>query len=164
LTAVPSHKPATLAFGAAPGFLCAATAYAWAAKINAVWKGFGEATFSRAADPKTGRPYTIEKDGFRLLHIENHQRQDHLFELKHGVNGLKECMRSTNCFEEMILYASASDPPWANAMGGTALARVTLNNLDSRQVGSLASFLFTRNLPHVRECLFPSRVLIPPPV
>jgi hypothetical protein len=89
-----------------------------------VWKGFGEATFSRAADPKTGRPYTIEKDGFRLLHIENHQRQDHLFELKHGVNGLKECMRSTNCFEEMILYASASDPPWANAMGGTALARV----------------------------------------
>jgi hypothetical protein len=59
-----------------------------------VWKGFGEATFSRAADPKTGRPYTIEKDGFRLLHIENHQRQDHLFERKHGVNGLKECMRA----------------------------------------------------------------------
>ena len=66
-------------------------------------------------------------------------------------------MRSTNCFEEMILYASASDPPWANAMGGMALARVTLNNVDSRQVGSLARFLFTRDLPHVREtaeCLF----------
>jgi len=34
-----------------------------------VWKGFGEATFSRAADPKTGQPYTIEKDGFRAFFI-----------------------------------------------------------------------------------------------
>lgn len=30
-----------------------------------VWSGFGQATFSRAADPKTGEPYTIEKSGFR---------------------------------------------------------------------------------------------------
>ena len=30
-----------------------------------VWKGFGPATFARAADPATGRPYTIDKDGFR---------------------------------------------------------------------------------------------------
>jgi hypothetical protein len=77
--------------------------HAWAAKINAVGKKFGEASFSRAADPKTGRPYTIEKRWVpRLLHIENHQRQDHLFEQKHDVNGLKECMRSTSCFEKMI--------------------------------------------------------------
>ena len=32
-----------------------------------VWKGFGKATFSRAADPATGRPYTVEKDGFRVF-------------------------------------------------------------------------------------------------
>jgi kynurenine formamidase len=30
-----------------------------------VWEGFGQATFSPAADPATGRPYTIAKDGFR---------------------------------------------------------------------------------------------------
>jgi kynurenine formamidase len=30
-----------------------------------VWQGFGQATFARAADPGTGRPYTIAKDGFR---------------------------------------------------------------------------------------------------
>lgn len=32
--------------------------------LTPVWKGFGPATFSLAADPKTGRPYTIAKDGF----------------------------------------------------------------------------------------------------
>jgi kynurenine formamidase len=32
-----------------------------------VWKGFGPATFSAAADPETGRPYTISKDGFHAL-------------------------------------------------------------------------------------------------
>jgi kynurenine formamidase len=32
-----------------------------------VWKGFGQATFSAAADPDTGRPYTINKDGFRAF-------------------------------------------------------------------------------------------------
>ena len=32
-----------------------------------VWRGFGEAAFSAAADPQTGRPYTIEKDGFRVF-------------------------------------------------------------------------------------------------
>ncbi len=32
-----------------------------------VWKGFGPATFSAASDPGTGRPYTIEKDGFRVF-------------------------------------------------------------------------------------------------
>ena len=29
-----------------------------------VWKGFGQATFSSAADPETGRPYSIAQDGF----------------------------------------------------------------------------------------------------
>lgn len=35
--------------------------------LTPVWKGFGEATFSRAADPETGRPYTIEKDHFHTF-------------------------------------------------------------------------------------------------
>jgi len=30
-----------------------------------VWGGFGQASMSAAADPKTHRPYTIEQDGFR---------------------------------------------------------------------------------------------------
>jgi kynurenine formamidase len=30
-----------------------------------MWSGFGQATFAPARDPKTGEPYTIEKDGFR---------------------------------------------------------------------------------------------------
>lgn len=30
-----------------------------------VWSGFGQATMSAAADPKTHAPYTIAKDGFR---------------------------------------------------------------------------------------------------
>jgi kynurenine formamidase len=29
-----------------------------------VWSGFGQAKFTPAADPKTGRPYTIKEDGF----------------------------------------------------------------------------------------------------
>ncbi len=33
--------------------------------LTPVWKGFGQATFSRAADPMTAQPYTIEKDHFR---------------------------------------------------------------------------------------------------
>lgn len=32
-----------------------------------VWSGFGQATMSAASDPKTHRPYTIEKDGFRTI-------------------------------------------------------------------------------------------------
>lgn len=36
--------------------------------LTPVWKGFGPATFSAAADPQTGRPYTIEKDGFRATY------------------------------------------------------------------------------------------------
>ncbi len=35
--------------------------------LTPVWKGFGPATFSRAANPETGRPYTIEKDHFRAF-------------------------------------------------------------------------------------------------
>jgi kynurenine formamidase len=35
--------------------------------LTPVWKGFGPATFSAAADPETGRPYSIEKDGFRAF-------------------------------------------------------------------------------------------------
>jgi hypothetical protein len=30
-----------------------------------VWSGFGQATMSAACDPKSYRPYSIEKDGFR---------------------------------------------------------------------------------------------------
>lgn len=32
-----------------------------------VWSGFGQATFTAAADPSTGRPYTLEKDSFRTM-------------------------------------------------------------------------------------------------
>jgi kynurenine formamidase len=32
-----------------------------------VWAGFGQATMSAASDPKTHRPYTIDKDGFRSI-------------------------------------------------------------------------------------------------
>jgi kynurenine formamidase len=32
-----------------------------------VWSGFGQMTMSAASDPKTHRPYTIEKDGFRTV-------------------------------------------------------------------------------------------------
>lgn len=32
-----------------------------------VWEGFGQATFSPAGDPATGRPYTIDRDGFHAL-------------------------------------------------------------------------------------------------
>jgi len=35
--------------------------------LTPVWKGFGPATFSAEANPETGVPYTIEKDGFRAL-------------------------------------------------------------------------------------------------
>ena len=32
-----------------------------------VWSGFGQATMTAAADPKTHEPYTIEKSGFRTI-------------------------------------------------------------------------------------------------
>ena len=35
--------------------------------LTPVWKGFGQAAFASAADPKTGHPYTIEEDGFRAF-------------------------------------------------------------------------------------------------
>jgi kynurenine formamidase len=35
-----------------------------------VWAGFGQAKFSPAADPKTGEPYTIAKDGFRTTYYQ----------------------------------------------------------------------------------------------
>ncbi len=35
--------------------------------LTPVWRGFGPATFSRAADPETGRPYTIAHDHFRTF-------------------------------------------------------------------------------------------------
>ncbi len=35
--------------------------------LTPVWKGFGQATFSAAANPETGEPYAIGKDGFRAL-------------------------------------------------------------------------------------------------
>lgn len=33
-----------------------------------VWQGFGQATFTAAADPKTYQPYTLQKDGFRTTY------------------------------------------------------------------------------------------------
>lgn len=33
-----------------------------------VWQGFGQASFTAAADPKTYQPYTLEKDGFRTTY------------------------------------------------------------------------------------------------
>ncbi|ATB38124.1 cyclase [Cystobacter fuscus] len=33
-----------------------------------VWQGFGQATFTTASDPKTYRPYNLEKDGFRTTY------------------------------------------------------------------------------------------------
>ncbi len=35
--------------------------------LTPVWKGFGPATFSLAANPQTGRPYTIARDGFHAF-------------------------------------------------------------------------------------------------
>ncbi len=35
--------------------------------LTPVWKGFGQAAFSAAANPETGEPYTIGKDGFRAF-------------------------------------------------------------------------------------------------
>jgi kynurenine formamidase len=35
-----------------------------------VWSGFGQAKFRPAFDPKTGRPYTIPKDGFRTTYYQ----------------------------------------------------------------------------------------------
>jgi kynurenine formamidase len=35
--------------------------------LTPVWKGFGPATFSAAADAATGQPYTIAKDGFHAF-------------------------------------------------------------------------------------------------
>jgi len=32
-----------------------------------LWEGFGQAMFSPATDPKTGRPYTIDQNGFRAF-------------------------------------------------------------------------------------------------
>jgi kynurenine formamidase len=35
-----------------------------------VWSGFGQAKMTPAADPKTGKPYTIKDDGFRATFYE----------------------------------------------------------------------------------------------
>jgi kynurenine formamidase len=35
-----------------------------------VWSGFGQAKMTPAADPKTGEPYTIPKDGFRATYYQ----------------------------------------------------------------------------------------------
>jgi kynurenine formamidase len=35
-----------------------------------VWSGFGQAKFSPASDPKTGRPYTIKEDGFHTTYYQ----------------------------------------------------------------------------------------------
>jgi kynurenine formamidase len=35
--------------------------------VTPVWKGFGPATFSLAANPETGQPYSVARDGFRAF-------------------------------------------------------------------------------------------------
>lgn len=35
--------------------------------LTPVWKGFGQAAFTAATSPDTGRPYTIKHDGFRAF-------------------------------------------------------------------------------------------------
>jgi kynurenine formamidase len=35
-----------------------------------VWSGFGQAKMTPAADPKTGRPYTIKEDGFHATYYQ----------------------------------------------------------------------------------------------
>jgi hypothetical protein len=59
-----------------------------------------------------------------------------------GVAGLKECVRSTNCFDEMILYASASDPFWA----GAALAMREPNIVAIRYMRGKGGFGFMTSL------------------
>jgi kynurenine formamidase len=36
--------------------------------VTPVWSGFGQASMSAAADPRSHRPYTIDKDGFRTTY------------------------------------------------------------------------------------------------
>jgi kynurenine formamidase len=36
--------------------------------LTPVWKGFGQAALAAAADPATGRPYSIDRDGFRATY------------------------------------------------------------------------------------------------
>jgi kynurenine formamidase len=40
------------------------------APTSPVWHGFGPSRFSPAVDPSTGRPYTVEKDGFWATHYD----------------------------------------------------------------------------------------------
>jgi hypothetical protein len=47
-----------------------------------------------------------------------------------GVKGLNECVRSTNCFDAIIWYASASDPDSANAIAGALMMKAALNRIE----------------------------------
>lgn len=65
-----------------------------------VWEGFGQATFAPAADPKTGRPYTIEEDAFR-----------------------------TTLYTMVGQYGTHIDPPAHFAPDGITLDRIPLNQM-----------------------------------
>jgi hypothetical protein len=43
-----------------------------------VWSGFGQARMSPAIDPKTRKPYTIEKDGFRATELKKSDGDYHI--------------------------------------------------------------------------------------
>jgi kynurenine formamidase len=65
-----------------------------------VWSGFGQAKMRSAADPQTGAPYTIAKDGFRAT------------------------------FYEMVgQYGTHVDPPAHFAEGGVTMDRIPLKEM-----------------------------------
>src|SRR5271156_361166 len=68
-----------------------------------------------------------------------------------GVNALNECVRSTNSFDAIMWYASASDCACANAIAGTT-TRATLNSSDT-EVTNRPGFLCMRDL-HVSPASF----------
>src|SRR5579885_1500579 len=65
-----------------------------------VWSGFGQARFSPAADPKTHKPYTIAKDGFRAT-----------------------------LYEMVGQYGTHVDPPAHFATDGMTMARIPLTRM-----------------------------------
>ena len=65
-----------------------------------VWSGFGQAIITPAKDPKTGQPYTIDKDGFRA-----------------------------NYFSMVGQYGTHVDPPAHFAANGATLDAIPLNQM-----------------------------------
>jgi kynurenine formamidase len=65
-----------------------------------VWSGFGQAVITPAKDPKTGEPYTIEKDGFRA-----------------------------NYFSMVGQYGTHVDPPAHFSTNGATIDAIALNQM-----------------------------------